>query len=137
MATILENITRVHTGFVDDEAKQDELLLILKTHAVKAILKGIESDEAKKYMSMFADNERQLNLLTNPEVVPDMPWLSEVQAYLMANSVCAPSTNGQTGNGIFDEPGAAGLSAFDAEPNVVSGASVVGLRPAEFDPLFQ
>ena len=137
MATILEKIRRVHTGFVTNKPKQDQLLLILKTHGIKAILKGIESNEAKVYMSMFADNERQLNLLTNPNNVPNMPWLPEVQAYLMANCVCAPNTNGQTGNGIFDQLGEAGLATFDANVSVAVDASVVQRRPPEFDPLFQ
>ena len=136
MAKILDNITKVHTGFPDGP-KQSLLKRTLKEHAVPAMMAGIKSPEARKYMSMFADNEEQLKLLTNPENVASMPWLHETQAYLMANAICTPITDGQTGNGIFKKDGQDGLNAFDASIAANPAVSVVGERPEAFTKLFE
>ena len=135
MAKILEKINKVHTGF-PQSAKQAELLKALKESAIEAVVQGVGSEEGKKYMSMFADSEEQLNLLTNPNKVDGMPWLHEVQAYLLANAMCAPMTNGQTGNGIFKTAIATDLEAIDAKLSTTVEASVVERRPKKFQELF-
>jgi hypothetical protein len=135
MAKILEKINKVHTGF-PQSAKHAKLLKALKESAIEAVVRGVGSEAGKAYMSMFADSEEQLNLLTNPNNVEGMPWLHEVQAYLLANAMCAPITNGQTGNGIFKTAIATDLEAVDAKLSTTVEASVVERRPKEFQELF-
>jgi hypothetical protein len=135
MAKILEKINKVHTGFPQG-AKQADLLKVLKESAIEAVVRGVGSEAGKTYMSMFADSEEQLKLLTNPNDVAGMPWLHEVQAYLLANAMCAPITNGQTGNGIFKSAIAADFEAIDTKLSTKVEASVVERRPKKFQELF-
>lgn len=135
MVKIIDNIKRVHNGF-PESSKQSKLLETLKDHAIAAMIAGLTSPAARTYMSMFADNEEQINLLTNPNDVDGMPWLHETQAYLMANAICTPITDGQTGNGIFDRDGEAGLRALDGTLSADVQESVVASRPEAFRDLF-
>jgi hypothetical protein len=130
MASIKENITKVEKAMADP-AKKAGLGLVLKNAAVEAIMKGIGSNEWITYMAMFADNQEQLDRLT--VVTPnDKPWLKEARAYIVSNSVCAPSTNTQTGNGIFN-------SIIEPEIDKGLGTSaqtkIKNLRPKDFNNL--
>jgi hypothetical protein len=135
MPRILDNIKRVHAGF-PQPSKQAKLLKALKDSAIQVAVHGVASDAGRTYMSMFADSEDQLKLLTNPEDVAGMPWLHEVQAYLVANAMCAPVTNGQTGNAIFNTANADGLNTIDAQLSADVQESVVNWRPEGFRELF-
>ena len=137
MAKLIDNIRRVHDGFAENN-KNSILLETLKEHGIAAMIGGIKSPEARKYMSMFAHNEQQLTLLTNTDEVASMPWLHETQAYLMSNSICTPITNGKTGSGIFDKAGEVGLNALDAQGLLSTAveATVVNERPDAFKQLF-
>lgn len=130
MASIKQNIKKVETAMADP-AKKPSLGLVLKNAAVDAIMKGIGSDEWITYMSMFADNQEQLDRLTVVKNT-DKPWLKEARAYIVSNSVCAPSTNTQTGNGIFNtviEP------EIDKGLGTSAEAKIKSLRPKDFSTL--
>jgi hypothetical protein len=57
------------------------------------------SDEWKKYMSLFADNTEQLNLLTVKTAGED-GWVMQNRAYIVSNAVCAAGTTTFTGNRV-------------------------------------
>jgi hypothetical protein len=103
MAKIIANIQRIQTA-MQNGTLAPSLGLVLKKNAIAGIANGVASKEARRYMSMFADNDEQLNLLTSIQPPANKPWLPEAQAYMMANAVCNPNTNGATGNGIFGTP---------------------------------
>lgn len=68
----------------------------LKVAAIKATLGGINSNDWKKYMSIFASNEDQLKRLTGRDANAADTWVKETSAYLVANGTCG----GFTPNGL-------------------------------------
>jgi hypothetical protein len=131
MATILENLSKIHVAVVvDKETKQGELGAALSRLAVKAIMGGLGSPDWVKYMSIFADNAEQLQLLTqaaeDEEENENTSYLPQTRAYIVSNSVCAPQTESFTAMGV-------NLRIADAAPAGVDGTVA---RPGELDGLF-
>ena len=94
MSTILERLKQTDAAMKDD-THMDQLGFLLKDAAIKAMMAGIDSDEWKSYMSLFADNEKQLTLLTVP-VAGEESYLTEARAYIVANSICGADSTTQT-----------------------------------------
>jgi len=129
MASIKENITKVEKA-MKDPTKKAGLGLLLKNSAVEAIMKGVGSKEWITYMAMFADNQEQLDRLTVPAAADGKQWLKQARAYIVSNSVCAPSTNTATGNGIFNDP----LIDSEIDKSVATKVEdpIKNLRPKDF-----
>ena len=109
MSSIFENAGKIHIAVVKDkETNQGDLALALSALAVKAITKGPTSKEWKQYMSLFAENDEQLRLLTEPklgEVEGEQAeefYVTKARAYIVSNAVCAAGTNTATTNGVED-----------------------------------
>jgi hypothetical protein len=120
--SILNNLEKVHAAVVVDNFKgkpKGALGEKLGVLAVKAITGGIKSAEWKSYMSLFADNAAQLNLLTVPTDGEDS-WLPQSRAYIVSNAVCAAGTNTQTGNRVDTRMG----TGLDETPD-----GTIDLRP--------
>lgn len=107
MSSIFQNAGKIHVAVVTDkETRQGDLALALSTLAVKAITNGPKSPEWKDYMSIFADNDEQLKLLTEPKLgdvegeEEEEFYLTRARAYLVSNAVCAAGTNTATTNGV-------------------------------------
>jgi hypothetical protein len=128
MATISDRLDKVENTMTVP-AKKLALGNLLKNHAIKAMMKGIGSDEWKQYMSMFADNQEQLDRLTIAEE-NEGQWLRESRAYIVSNSVCATATNTRTRNGVDTAQLDGGLSTNE-------DAAIVNLRPADFTDLVE
>ena len=128
MPKISENIQKVHDA-MDVKENQEKLGALLRNYAIEAIMSGPNTDPWRRYMSMFAENEAQLDRLSVPKDTDDK-WLRPARAYIVANSVCAVHTNTKTGNGVFKT-----LSQTALDENV-SEASDAGMktkwRPKEF-----
>ncbi|MGB7923986.1 MAG: hypothetical protein WCF57_12135 [Pyrinomonadaceae bacterium] len=92
--TILGNAKRVQRAVLHDAALGGRLAEDLKEVAVKAVTGGIDSEDWKRYMAIFADNEAQLQrLIGRDATVSDKIWFDESVAYLASNGVCtSPST---------------------------------------------
>ena len=99
MGKITDGIKKVHAAMDIQENKED-LGKLLRNYAIEAIASGPNTTPWRTYMSMFAENEEQLELLSLPKETDDK-YLRHARAYLVANSVCAVHTNTRTGNGIF------------------------------------
>jgi hypothetical protein len=100
MGNIFENVGQIHIAVVKDkETKQGVLAQTLSTLAVKAIMGGLGSAAWKEYMSIFADNDAQLKLLTETTEDED-EYLPKSRAYIVSNAVCAAGTNTATTNGV-------------------------------------
>ena len=125
MARITDQLDKVEKA-MKDPAKKTPLGNLLKNAAIAAMMKGIGSDEWKRYMTMFADNEEQLARLTVPEDDEEQ-WLRESRAYIVSNAVCATATNTQTKNGVATDQLNDGLSTGED--------GVKDLRPAAFKAL--
>ncbi|MDX6385566.1 MAG: hypothetical protein QOK48_3139 [Blastocatellia bacterium] len=99
MGTILSNLNKVHVAVVLDKFKHGEdkaeFAKDLAAAAIDAIMGGVHSDAWKLYMSLFADNEAQLALLTEPKD-QEPSYLPTARAYIVANAVCGAGTTGQT-----------------------------------------
>src|ERR1044072_6801507 len=101
MARIVDNLRRVQDTMENNDTVAPVLGPLLKNAAIAGIRGGVKSAEWKTYMSMFADSQAQLDLLTTETPPADKDWLPEIQAYTLSNSICAPHTNTATGNGIL------------------------------------
>lgn len=109
--SIIKNLEKVQVAVVLDTFKQGNFARLLSSAAVSALLKGINSTEWNKYMSLFADNAEQLRLLT-VEDEDEPSWFRESRAYIVSNGVCGAGTTGHTklnvlpefGEGLPDDP---------------------------------
>jgi hypothetical protein len=101
---------------IDKETKQGELGAALSQLAVKAIMGGLGSADWERYMSVFADNAAQLQLLSHATENEDS-YLPRTRAYIVSNSVCAPGTESPTAMGVETQIG-------NAAPNNVDGTVV-------------
>ena len=135
MSSIFENAGKIHVAVVKDkETKKSDLALALSTLAVKAITKGPGSQEWKDYMSLFADNDEQLRLLTEPKLgegegeAKEEFYLTKARAYLVSNAVCAAGTNTATTNGV--EKAHLVTTSNDADGTVNKPASIQTLLDA-------
>ena len=103
MSSIFENAGKIHIAVVKDkEIKQGDLALALSKLAVQAITRGPGSDDWRQYMTLFADNQEQLALLTTPQEGEEF-YVTKARAYLVSNAVCAAGTNTATTNGVEGE----------------------------------
>jgi hypothetical protein len=133
MATIRDNIDKVEKA-MGVPANKAGLGLVLKNAAIDAIMEGPgpEKEKWQIYMSMFADNQEQLDRLTIVDPANDPPWLNEARAYVMSNAVCAPNTNTKTGNGIFNTPIETALDNGISSVSEGANGPVRKLRPPDF-----
>lgn len=99
--------------------------------AEAAMFAGIDSEEWKAYMSLFADSADQLKRLTTTELdgegTDEARYLPRIRAYIVANGICAPGTDAATMKGLIgiaadidaDKPDGAPLSET-VDPTVVA-----------------
>ncbi|HEY0407799.1 MAG TPA: hypothetical protein VGC89_18835 [Pyrinomonadaceae bacterium] len=85
---IMQNIKKVQRAVLHNATLKGNLAAQLKTVAVKAVRGGKDSDDWKKYMAMFADNEAQLQRLLGNDLAAAESWFPETSAYLVSNGVC-------------------------------------------------
>jgi hypothetical protein len=97
MAKIMDNLEKAHVAVVIDTFKGGNLGVRIAALAIRAVNGGLKSQDWKNYMSLFADNEEQLNLLTTDQVPADKPWLERSRAYMVSNAVCDAATTTETG----------------------------------------
>lgn len=103
---IIEKIEDKHKEIADrmnsgDPVKEQEARAIaaeMKKLASKAILKGIDSDEWREYMKVFAkdDTEHIQRLNGEDTAFNETEWGYESLAYVVANSTCDVMTTGRT-----------------------------------------
>jgi hypothetical protein len=123
MSRISENLEKVEKAMKNPDKKKKHATF-LRNAAIEVIRHGLESEQGRTYMSMFASNTSQLNLLTVPT---QENWLREAQAYIVSNPICAIITDTQTGNGVKKDE----LNKLDINTNDEQG--VLDLRPKEYD----
>lgn len=99
--SILDRLKRTDVA-MKNPAINDQLGLLLKRHAIKALMAGIGEPDWNTYMSLFAENEEQLKRLTVPQDGED-DWLVESRAYIVANAVCGADSTTQTSLRVNDE----------------------------------
>lgn len=138
---IRQRILKVQAAVVADKADGDpkQLGKAVGDAAEAAIFAGINSEQWKDYMSLFASSEEQLTRLTTADL--DGPgdsgvYMARIRAYVAVNGVCAPGTDAATMKGhdgsVFaasvddDKPGNAG--PLDVKP----AAAVTQRRKARF-----
>jgi hypothetical protein len=102
--SILKNLQKAHAAVAVDNVKgtpPGTLGKALSNAAVKAITKGLGSNEWRSYMAIFADNAAQLERLTvqKPPGLED-DYLPLLRAYVVSNSVCDIGTNTNTVNRV-------------------------------------
>jgi hypothetical protein len=99
--SIFLNLKKAHAAVVVDNLKNPapELSKNLRLAAIAAINGGIESEEWKKYMSLFANNDKELARLTTPQD-GDGDYMPQFRAYVVSNSVCDASTDTRTPNKV-------------------------------------
>lgn len=132
MADIVERIGEIHIAVVmDKETKNEELGAKLSELAVAAIMAGLGEPEWRKYMSIFADNTDQLELLS-VATLNEPDYLPKVRAYMVSNAVCAAGTNTATTNGLTTQ-NKTDLRAFGNNDKGVGAKAVT--RPAEIQTL--
>jgi hypothetical protein len=123
MSKISENLAKVEKAMKDQDKKKKHAPF-LRNAAINVIRHGLESPEGQTYMSMFASNKSQLDLLTLPS---DENWLREAQAYIVSNPICAIITDTQTGNGVKKEE----LDKVDTK--VQDDPEILNLRPKQYN----
>lgn len=123
MSKISENLEKVEKAMKNPDKKKKHAPF-LRNAAIEVIRHGLESDQGRIYMSMFASNKSQLDLLTAPS---QENWLREAQAYIVSNPICAIITDTQTGNGVKKEE----LNKVDT--NTKEDDIVLKLRPEEYN----
>lgn len=102
---IREKLLRVHVAVILDKIQGGGMLAgDIGQSAVKAITKGLGSDEWKEYMALFADSADQLKRLTTDASDGANSWLPHARAYIVSNAVCAAATDIATHKGL-DEIG--------------------------------
>jgi hypothetical protein len=133
---IFRNLKRVHAAVAADLATdQPTLSAAINNAAIKAIMGGIESDEFKSYMAIFASNQEQLQRLTVPREAPPEPkYLSQMRAYIVANAICDTGTNAHTGNKVTEaidggEDGIPLVSDEITDLTSAQGQVLANLRP--------
>ena len=92
--SILDRLQRTDAA-MKNAAVSDQLGLLLKQHAIKAMMAGIGKPDWEKYMSLFAENKEQLIRLTVPKDGEE-EWLPESRAYMIANAICGADSTTQT-----------------------------------------
>lgn len=101
---ILDNLKRTHIAVALDNFRNPDAEPSLGKRigeaAVAAIMKGIESDEWKLYMSLFCDTREELQRLTVPDPANEEDYMPQMRAYMVANAVCFSETFTQTANGV-------------------------------------
>jgi hypothetical protein len=131
MSTIVERLKQTDAA-MKVVANKAQLGLRLKQAAIAALMGGIESDAWKSYMSLFANNQEQLNRLTVK--AEDEDWtVTESRAYIVANAICGADSTTQTSlkvQGVIDadlEAGGAN-NILDPDQPVPEGA-IATVRP--------
>ena len=101
--TILENLQKVHAAVVLDtfHGAPEKLGFRIMELAVAALEGGINSEAWRKYMSLFADNDVQLQRLCGTDGNA-AGYQKQFRAYIVTNAVCDASTDTKTG-GRVDE----------------------------------
>lgn len=98
---IKDKLLRAHAAVVIDKAKGGGMLgEQIGQRAVAAITKGMDSDEWKAYMALFADSPDQLKRLTTTALDGNNAWMAHARAYMVSNAICAAATNTDTLNGL-------------------------------------
>lgn len=101
MSSIKDNLKKVEAT-MKDPTKNVAFGLSIKNAAIDAVTNGLDSPQGKAYMSLFADNEKQLTRLTVPDPQNDPTWYRESRAYMVANAICGADSTTLTGTKVKD-----------------------------------
>jgi hypothetical protein len=94
--TIFQNLQKVAAAVALDELAGGTFGERVKNAGIDAVMGGINSEEWKAYMSLFADNAEQLKLLTTADPATDPSYLPQSRAYIVTNSICGTITGTRT-----------------------------------------
>lgn len=93
--SIYKNLQKAHAAVAVNTFQGGDLAIRLGQQAVAALIGGMNSDEWRKYMSLFADNEAQLNRLT-VKGNNEPSYLMRARAYIVSNAICDAATGTKT-----------------------------------------
>jgi hypothetical protein len=119
--SIKKNLQRTAAAVAVNIVNGGDLADRLGEAAIKAIMKGMDSDEWKQYMALFCDNKNELAQLT-VERPTDESYMRHMRAYIVSNAVCIGATGTRTGNGVTEDvepPAAAAVPAELEEPEAL------------------
>ena len=128
MGAIYDNLKKVHAAVALDNAKAGggKLGEDIGKLAVAAITGGIKSPAWRAYMSLFADNEEQLQRLISDPPPDDESYLPRNRAYIVSNAVCAADT----GTFVADRVVESEINGADGSVNnVADGQFIADNRP--------
>jgi hypothetical protein len=97
--SIFKNLQKAHAAVAKDTFNSGDLGIRIGQLAVQAVIKGMDSQQWKDYMSLFADNEAQLNRLT-VATLDEPSYLPQTRAYIVSNSICDAATGVKTHNNV-------------------------------------
>jgi hypothetical protein len=133
--SIFKNLKRMHAAVVAQQVNGESALgAALNNAAVKAVLGGMGSDAWKSYMAVFADNADQLSRLTQVrQTPPELPWVSQMRAYIVSNAICDITTNAFLNNRVGPEiDGGHGTTDADISDAINDpGGTIANLRPQD------
>ncbi|HEX8147816.1 MAG TPA: hypothetical protein VF591_11605 [Pyrinomonadaceae bacterium] len=101
MAKIKENVTALSAAIVK-AGKGSALAEDLRRVAAQATVAGINSNEWRALMTVFADNEDQLKRLRGLDAHVAKPYFKETVAYIAGGSMCTSETTATLPNRISD-----------------------------------
>lgn len=93
----MENATVLRDAILREAAQPtpgSTFLQDLRDGAVRATLGGVGSADWRLFMTVFADNEQQLQRLTVSDGVAGASYVRETSAYLVGGSICTDITTG-------------------------------------------
>src|SRR5258705_9384865 len=94
MSKIMENLENTSRA-MRTEGIREALGLQLQDASIKALVEGMKTGgDWEKYMSLFADNEDQLRLLT-VATEGEEGYLRVSRAYMVANAICGADSTSQ------------------------------------------
>jgi hypothetical protein len=133
---IQEKLLRVQAAVIVDKAKGGGALGVqLGQASEEAITNGMGSPKWEAYMALFADSAEQLARLTTNSLDGNNQWLQRARAYIAANGVCAPVTDGATVKGL-DGIGDIDVKKPNGDPlDETPDAGVAAKRPFVVPPI--
>lgn len=101
--SIIDNLQKIQEAVERDTQQGGNLGFRLRNAAINALTGGIQSEDWRTYMSLFADNEAQLRRLTVVDEQNDPNWIRESRAYIVSNAVCGANTTTATSVNVRQE----------------------------------
>ena len=100
--SIIKNLQKTAAAVALSTLNGGDLADRIGEAAIKAITKGMGSDEWKQYMALFCDTKEELAQLTLVRPT-DKGYMPHMRAYIVSNAVCVGFTGTRTGNGVTED----------------------------------